>query len=102
MSMNTMDAFNPLNPFGVGWEERADFVDAFAGVVNGLLVRRWDSAGLVHVGVNEIKSAIPADVFANWDEYIDAAVCKYESYGWKVQVTESSLFFSRPDDTNTN
>lgn len=98
----TVDAFDSFNSFGTGWEARADFVDAFAEVVNGLLTKRWDAAGLVHVGVSEIKSAVPADVFATWDEYISAAVCKYESYGWKVQVTETSLFFSRPDDTVTS
>lgn len=97
-----VDAFDSFNSFGTGWEERADFVDAFAEVVNGLLTSRWDAAGLVHVGVSEIKSAVPADVFATWDEYITAAVCKYESYGWKVQVTETSLFFSRPDEVTAS
>lgn len=85
---------NFVEPFGIDWVRKTENTDAFCGVVNTLLSERFNESGIVRIAISEIQDAVSADVVADWDEVLNAGIRKYETYGWRVDVTPSVLSFN--------
>lgn len=85
---------NFVEPFGMDWVRKTENTAAFCGVVNDLLSQRFDESGIVRIAITEIQDAVSADIVADWDEVLSAGIRKYETCGWRVDVTPSALFFT--------